>query len=408
MLLLIPAPPLNNAHPGGLFETKIKLMDSKQAFELYPRQVEDITNVDYIKRVANLSGLNYRSLETHFYRHLRQEVDTIILNSGSDNLYENVKSKIRNKKIKIEDLANEFNVPPYKIREVIKELKDACYNIEEEDESIEISSFLKEGERHSLDESMWQGDKLIFGFASDQHLCSHFERLDVLNLLYDIYASEGISIVLNCGNWIDGEARFNKNEIHTRGLTKQIEYAIKVYPYRAGIKTWFIAGDDHEGWYSQREGINIGEYFEMKRKKSGKNDLEYKGYIEADIELNKGGFEQEAWIRLMHPGGGTAYAISYTPQKIIEALQGGEKPAVLFLGHYHKMSYNYIRNVHTIQCGTVQDQSIYMRKKKIGAHVGGGIITLRRARDGTINRINTEFITVFDRKFYIGKNKYWK
>ena len=46
-------------------------MDSKQAFELYPRQAEDITNADYIKRVANLSGPNYRSLETHFYRHIK-------------------------------------------------------------------------------------------------------------------------------------------------------------------------------------------------------------------------------------------------------------------------------------------------------------------------------------------------
>jgi len=354
-------------------------------------------------------------MKDEFRPRLTKEEYNIILKyrKGDDyednnELYEKVKNKIKDKKFKIEDLSNEFNVAPIKIREIISQLKDACYNIEEINDSIEINTLLKQGKKHFLDESMWKGDSLVFGFTSDQHLCSHFERLDVLNLLYDIYASEGIDIILNCGNWIDGEARFNRNEIHVRGMTKQIEYAVENYPFRTGVETWFIAGDDHEGWYGSREGINIGEYFQMKREQAGKFDLKYMGYIEADIELNEGGFDNEAWIRIMHPGGGTAYAISYTPQKIVETLQGGEKPSVLFLGHYHKMSYDYIRNVHTIQCGTTQDQSIFMRKRKIEAHVGGGIVTLRRAKDGIINRVNTEFITAFDRKFYVGKDKYWK
>lgn len=321
---------------------------------------------------------------------------------------ENLVSYLKDHRRSLEDVCNFLDTSPEKAKRELQQLSDMKYNVEV-DGDLTISTTPKQGSKHSLlDESMWRGDIISFGFTSDNHMCSHFERLDVLNLIYDIYAAEGISMVFNGGNWIDGEARFNKNEIHTKGMTRQIDYAVDNYPYRAGIKTKFVSGDDHEGWYNQREGINIGEYFQMKREESGKMDMEHLGYVEADIEINEGGFENESWLRVMHAGGGSAYATSYAPQKIIESYQGGEKPAVLLIGHYHKLSYNIIRNVHTIQMGCTQDQSIFMRKKKIEAHVGGGIIHLRRDKNGVINRVNVEFITAFDRKFYIGDDKYWK
>ena len=44
-------------------------------------------------------------------------------------------------------------------------------------------------------------------------------------------------------------------------------------------------------------------------------------------------------IMLMHPGGGTAYALSYRAQKIVQALPGGQKPDILAIGHYHKAEF---------------------------------------------------------------------
>ena len=55
-----------------------------------------------------------------------------------------------------------------------------------------------------------------------------------------------------------------------------------------------------------------------------------------------------------------------------------------------------------------ENQSLWMRKKNLLAHVGGGICELTRAKDGTINRCKVEFITAYDNKFYIGKDKYFK
>ena len=308
--------------------------------------------------------------------------------------------------ISIEDLSNATKLLPKEIREIVKGLEEEKYNIQVKDHLFELSKEIPIGNKRYLDYKHWDNNKIKIGFVSDTHLCSKFERLEPLNLIYDIFENEGIGTVYHGGNWIDGEFRFNKYEIHTRGLTPQVEYFIKNYPQRKNVETMIISGDDHEGWFAQRERINIGEYMQMKAEKMGRNDLIDLGYLEADIEMR--GTKGNSWLRIMHGGGGSAYALSYTPQKIIESLQGGEKPRVLLLGHYHKIDYCFPREVHVIQMGCFQDQTIFMRKKKLQAHIGGGILELNQAHDGTINRIKVEFITFFDKGFYKGNKKYWK
>lgn len=305
----------------------------------------------------------------------------------------------------VEELSNKTGVVPKKIREKIKELKDKKYNIQYTDNKIELAKQIGVGNKQKLNIAYWKGDRIKIGFCADNQLCSKYERLDILNLIYDIFADEGIEIVYHGGNLIDGECRFNKYEIHTSGMTPQVEYCVKTYPKRKGIITKFITADDHEGWYVQRERINIGEYIQMKAEQEGRNDLEYIGHVEADIPFE--GIKGKSWMRMMHPGGGTAYALSYAPQKIVESFQGGDKPRILLISHYHKLDYSFPREVHCIQMGCTCDQTMWMRKKHIQAHLGGGILDIILAPDGTINRVRVEFITFFNKKFYIGNDKYW-
>jgi predicted phosphodiesterase len=238
----------------------------------------------------------------------------------------------------------------------------------------------------------------VFGVVSDTHLGSKHERLDVLNSLYDIFAQEGITQVLHGGNWVEGESRFNKHDIKIYGMDAQLNYFIDNYPARNGMRTFYVSGDDHEGWWQQREVINIGQTLEDKAIRVGRHDLKFLAYSEADIELTakKG----SAVLRLMHGGGGAAYAYSYVLQKQVESFQGGEKPAILIMGHHHKFDYCYPRSVHAIMPGCTQDQSIFMRKRKIEAHVGGVICWLQQADDGTPTRFRAEWIPFYDRGFY--------
>jgi hypothetical protein len=132
--------------------------------------------------------------------------------------------------------------------------------------------------------------------------------------------------------------------------------------------------------------------------KAGRTDLVDLGYMERDIELI-----QEAGssiLRIIHAGGGSSYATSYTSQKYAETLQGGEKPALVIVGHFHKLSYDYPREIHMIQVGCTQDQTPFMRKRRLTAMVGGTIVWIRQARNGIITSVKPEFFPFYDKKFY--------
>lgn len=334
--------------------------------------------------------------------------DFIIQRMGEHVDVDTLINALKREPLSLEEIADKYNVPLGVVDKAISDLRLKKVLLDEDHGLFSVKDTPKQGGKKSLDPFFWKGDWLRFGFVSDNHLGNNFERLDVLNTLYDVFEEEGINIVFNGGNMIEGEASFNRNERHITGFGRQLDYLSEHYPYREGIETWYVTGDDHEGWYNQREGINTGDYMQYEREKKKKFDFKHLGYVEADVELNDGKFEYPMWLRVMHAGGGTAYAHSYAPQKIVESFQGGEKPDILMIGHYHKMSYNYIRNVHTIQMATTCDQTIFMRKKKIEAYVGGGIVEIQRNAMGLISRFKPEFFPFFDKKFYEGKNKYWK
>jgi hypothetical protein len=209
--------------------------------------------------------------------------------------------------------------------------------------------------------------------VGDTHLCSKYARLDCLEDFYDHVERRGVKTVLHAGNWIDGEAPFNRHDLIVHGMDQQMQYLAKHYPQRPGIATWAITGEDHEGWYSRREGIDVGRYAERVMQDNGRTDWRDVGFMENFVDLVHAGTGKSTKLLLMHPGGGSAYAVSYAPQKIVEGFDGGDKPAVLLLGHYHKSSYNLIRNVHTFQTGCFEDQTVFMRKNKLAAHLGGWV-----------------------------------
>jgi len=205
--------------------------------------------------------------------------------------------------------------------------------------------------------------------------------------------------VFNAGNWIDGEVRFNKTELLTApGMDNQLDYMIDKFPVRKGITTHFIAGDDHEGWYAQREGIEIGRYLESRARAAGRTDLHYLGYAECDVALRCG--SGSAVARVVHPGGGSAYAVSYTDQKRVESYQGGEKPQLEIVGHYHKFNHGFPREVETIQCGCTCDQSLFMRKRRLQAMVGFVELRITQDATGMIQPVGVKWFRFYDRGYY--------
>ncbi len=315
--------------------------------------------------------------------------------------------KAKNKAFTLRELADKLDRSPGAVEDAIASLKETGFNVQVTDTEVSLSDQFAPTREiaqvlHPLSD-MYSFERKI-GACGDNHLGSHHERLDVLNALYDLYEAEGITDVYNTGNWIEGEMRLNRHDIKVFGLDGQIQYLVDNYPQRKGITTHFVAGDDHEGWYQRNERMEIGRYAEMAMQRAGRNDFHYLGYVEADILLKAA--HGERILKVMHPGGGSAYATSYAPQKLIESFQGGERPEILLLGHYHKFDHGHYRNTHYVQTGCTVDQSIFMRKQKISAAVGGTIVTFNQAPDGAINRLKVEWIPFYDRGYYGKKREF--
>jgi biotin operon repressor len=327
-------------------------------------------------------------------------VPAVAVIPARDTIHDDIKRLLKKQPLSDVEIADSLDVSPKRIRDAVQEMA-----------SRGILLMQTVDGRHGLMDSIAippgkssvagnRGDWThTFGVTSDNHLCNRNSRLEVLNAAYDHFEREGITTVYNAGNWIDGEARFNKSElIAAPGMDSQIDYMIDKWPVKKGITTHYVAGDDHEGWYQQREGIEIGKYLEMRAIEQGRDDLHYLGYGEADVALNYG--SGSAIMRVVHPGGGSAYATSYTEQKLVESYQGGEKPHVILMGHYHKFNQGYPREVHTIQCGTTMDQSLFMRKKRLQAHVGFLVVKIKQDDAGAVSRMGVEFFPFYDKAYY--------
>lgn len=248
----------------------------------------------------------------------------------------------------------------------------------------------------------------LLGACGDQHIGSKYFRHDVLTDIYNRYERAGVQAVCNTGNWVDGDARFNQHDLVAHGIDAQAQLLAELYP-RKEFKTLAVVGADHEGWWAAREGIDVGRYVEGVMRRNGREDWQDIGFMEAHIRLVNANTGAVSVLAVVHPGGGSAYALSYSIQKILESLEGGEKPAIGFYGHFHKMWSGNIRNVWAIQTGTTQDQTPFMRQKRLEAHVGAYMVGLEQDPEtGAIIGCTATAWRYFNRAYYENASRWSK
>lgn len=235
---------------------------------------------------------------------------------------------------------------------------------------------------HDVD---WKGNKIVrFALMGDTQINSKYTQLTHLHDFYDMCAAEGIKHVYHTGDIDEGEQmrKGHQYECYTQGADDHVAETVKNYPRRTGITTHFITGN-HDASMMKSCGHNIGIAIAKER-----DDMDYLGQDCAIVNLTP-----NCELELRHPWDGTAYAISYKIQKMIDAMSGGEKPKILAVGHYHKADFMPVyRNVHALQTGCFQAQTPFMRGKGLAAHMGGWIMEVHVSDDGTIKRIKSEFI----------------
>jgi len=342
-------------------------------------------------------------------------------------------------------LAQKLNARPAELEEAVALLRDEGFNIRMTEGVVHHSQVSPSGGKSTHLSRLVDGGWVRFGVLGDNQLGNRHSRLDVAETAYDHFKREGIDTVYHTGNIIDGYVqRINGYELLPEAgttLEAQAAYAGRVYPQREGIKTYFVTGECHEGWYAKQIGVNVGQVMEDRFRlpetcreieysspqvdqfgrplalgarcrntikdgtcsKHGRRDLVYLGYEEADIELRTSRLDAKMRgpvVRILHPGGGSSYAISYKTQKLAESLQGGEQPQIQLVGHFHKYDVNYHREIVNVQTGCLCDQTLFMRKNMLAAHVGYLIMAVFIAQDGSPQRVRHEWVPFYDRGFY--------
>ena len=227
---------------------------------------------------------------------------------------------------------------------------------------------------------------ITFGLIGDLHSSSKYTQYTYLHQYYDVCHQRQIPDVFMTGDIDEGEQMRvgHTYECYRQGGDDHVDEIVRNYPKRDGMTTHFITGN-HDASIYKRCGIDVGKEIASKRP-----DMDYLGRDCARIE-----FAPHCILELRHPWDGTAYALSYKPQKMIEGMEAGSKPSILAIGHYHKLEYLFYRNIHCFQTGCFQMQTPFTRGKGISVHLGGWIVTVEVDERGYIQRIVPEMIPFY-------------
>lgn len=245
------------------------------------------------------------------------------------------------------------------------------------------------GVRKKITVQRSDSDVVKFGVMSDLHLGSLHHFPDALDAYYEILQEYGVDTIYCAGDVLEGHRVYKGQEFELRdvGLEAQLMRFASEVPRVEGIKVKFITGN-HDTSFKKLNGAPIGPMIEGAR-----SDWEFLGEDQAQVKLQtpSGSYS----IRLLHPSGGTAYALSYHGQKIVESMAGGKKPNLLCLGHYHKAEFipSY-RNVAVLQTGTFQKQTPFMLQKGLYAAMGAWIVEVTVGKQ--YNRVDAEFIAFYE------------
>lgn len=236
-------------------------------------------------------------------------------------------------------------------------------------------------------EAHWDGTTILrFAVMGDTQFGSKYAQLTHLHNFYERCKKEGITDVYHTGDITDGLKMRpgHEYELYEISADEMVKDVIANYPKIDGITTHFITGN-HDASIYKHVGYDIGTAIAMQRP-----DMHYLGRDCAVVNLTP-----NCSLELRHPWDGTAYAISYKIQKMIEAMESDSKPKILAVGHYHKVEYLFYRNVHCFQTGCFQSQTPFTRGKGISVHMGGWLVTIEVDSEGTIKRLIPEIIPYY-------------
>jgi predicted phosphodiesterase len=288
----------------------------------------------------------------------------------------------------IEQIADALDCSPKVVRETVQAALVIGYDLVEQDGRVLLRDRTKEAPCNdagpvAVRVAPDQDGYFRFAAISDTHFgnakCAIKELQDFLDFAYQ----EGYHTVLHAGDVFDGVLNhfgfvYCLDDV---GFDKQCETALGTLKQYDGVNYYWCDGN-HDLSAFKSLGLTAGRMLENAGKARGRTDLHYLDSTQGRLLFGEG--DQAVKVELAHPRVKPAYAKSYPVQKWIEAMPGGQKPHLLFLGHLHVASQNDIRNVVAIQPGCFCWQTPYEQERGLHPSIGGFLVKVRR-NGGTID-----------------------
>ena len=254
-----------------------------------------------------------------------------------------------NKNKDIDTIAKELGLEIYQVYGLVQELINRGYLYEiHNGEVLKLQKPPKTDDIYQVPNNL---EKLKLLLLSDTHLCSKYDRLDILRYLYSKASEKGVSCVLHSGDFTDGRSNRPEQvyELKEASYQGQVDYCVEKYPKADGIKTYVIQGN-HDDWWYKSNGSEILVPISRQRE-----DIIYLGPDVADLKIGK------LKIRLYHGYGSPSYAKSYRIQKYLDSVPMNERPDILQTGHIHQAFYFKQDKTHCFQTGCLEDLTPYCR-----------------------------------------------
>ena len=229
----------------------------------------------------------------------------------------------------------------------------------------------------------FRGETMRFGVITDTHIGSKYFREDWFDGAVDRFHEYGVDFVMHVGDITEGMSNRPGQiyELDHLGYTAQRDVAVE--QMRKIERTVYVIDGNHDRWFAKSNGAYV-----VPDICDRVDDMHFIGHDMGVLTI--GGIDIMMW----HGEDGSSYAHSYRLQKVIEALPGGSKPNILLAGHVHKMGYFFIRNIHAVSAGCLQEQTAWMRGKRLEAHTGFWIIECD-VNDGSIVRFSPNFFPYY-------------
>ena len=300
-----------------------------------------------------------------------------------------------NKKKSLAEICQELELKDYEVIGIVELLKQNGELIDfVNGEIVKLKKPVKNNDVYEVKNDL---EHLKLLLISDTHLCSKYDRLDILRYLYDKAEDLGVKHVLHSGDFTDGRSNRPEHvyELKEASFEGQIDYCVEKYPKFSG-KTYVIQGN-HDNWWYKSSGSEI-----LKPISKQREDIAYLGPDVADMKIGN------LKIRLFHGQGGIAYAKSYKIQKYLDTIPINEKPDILQTGHIHQAFYYKQDNTHCFQTSCLEDQTPYCRGLGLANNKSCWWVDVEFDNKGNVHSIKPELETFSQkvlRKSKVAKKK---